>query len=83
MKNSVIIGESEIPDCPDSTNGDYCEVHDKIGLLSYAAAVKGKGPHPTSDSALPLLKIKGDACFGGRALFNNIKFQNYESATTA
>ena len=83
MKNSVIIGESEIPDCPSVTHGDYCDVFDKIGVFSYSTAHAGQEPHPTGASKLPLMKIKKDPCFGGRAIFSNVKFMNFNSATTA
>jgi hypothetical protein len=83
MKDSVLMGESEIPDCPNPTNGDYCELRDKMGLFPFATSHAGKPPHPTGESALPLMKIKKDPAFGGRALFNRVKFANFMSAITA
>jgi hypothetical protein len=83
MKDSVIMGESEIPDCPSSTNGDYCEVRDKMGIFSYTTAHAGKVAHPTGTSALPLMKVKKDPCFGGKAIFNRVKFKDFASSTTA
>jgi len=78
FKDVTIYGETEIPDCPSSDNGDYCFMVDKYGLFPPAAALKGKNAHITGDSALPMYKIKGDASWGGKTSLYNTKFIGFK-----
>jgi hypothetical protein len=65
VTNSFINGETEILDCPSLTNGDYCELYDKMGIYPFSSTYGDRGTYPTSSSALPIYKIKSDAAWGG------------------
>jgi hypothetical protein len=81
VTNSMIYGETEIPDCPSSTNGDYCMMADKFGVWQMAGTYGGRGNHPTSSSALPIYKIKSDGAWGGKSVWRNNTFKYFGAAT--
>jgi hypothetical protein len=76
-----IFGEIEIPDCPVPGNGDYCSAYTKYALFPSTAAVKGKDPHITMASGLPMYKIKANAAWGARAVWNRNKFTGFNTLT--
>jgi hypothetical protein len=82
VENSHIFGESEIPDCPSTTNGDYCMLSDKMGVWQPVSSYGGRGNHPTSSSALPVYKVKSDGAWGGKSVWRNNTFKHF-GATTA
>lgn len=56
---SKIYGETEALDCPDpQRRGDKCYCHNKMGFMLSGGNMKGKKPHITSASSLPMYKIK-------------------------
>lgn len=56
MTENNILGESAIPDCPDTSNGDYCIKIDKVAVVPGGFG-GSKDLHPTSPSKLPYWKI--------------------------
>jgi hypothetical protein len=46
-----------------------------------AGVHKSKDNHPTSSSALPIYKIKGDSAWGPRAVWRNNTFKHFGAAT--
>jgi len=74
-----IFGESESPDCP--TNGGFCRIYDKSGLLSPTGTWAGKDLHIDSASSLPPHKIKSIASWGTKVVFNRMTFKNFNATT--
>jgi hypothetical protein len=77
FKSMTIFGESDIPDCPSQTNGDYCFLTDKYALHPPAAAYIGKENHITMTASLPMYKIKADSAWGGKTRLFNCKFSGF------
>lgn len=78
----IIYGDSEAPDCPSGLKNDFCVQTDKVGVITGAAAYKGKKPHIEGESALPPYKIKGDSAWGGKSVWNRLTFKDYSANTT-
>jgi len=66
LNDNTIFGESEIPDCPSTSNGGYCIFTDKFAVLRPAATLLGKDLHITSAPELPMFKIKTAASWGAK-----------------
>jgi len=81
MNDNFIYGECEIPDCPSISNGDYCLSYNKRGIHPPAAARKGKIPHITAPSSLPMYKIKGGSAWGGRTTLARNTFVGFKPTT--
>ena len=83
MNDNIIYGSSPIPDCPANFNdGDYCVLLDKHGAYPLTGAGKGKTQgHITGISAIPVYKIKEDAIWGVRGVWNRNKFINFQRKT--
>ena len=81
INDNMLYGESEIPDCPDQRNGDYCVIINKRAIHPPASATKGKVPHTTAASSLPLYKIKGDTSWGSKTTLTNNTFTGFNGKT--
>ena len=80
IKENIIMGETLIPDCPDTSNGDYCTKIDKIAMVQGGFAKKAKDLHPTSLSALPFWKYSPHN-FAGLTHFTNNKISDFGGKT--
>lgn len=77
----MIYGESEIPDCIDENNGDWCFQEDKYGITPGHCSVKGKDNHIQAKSSLPPYKLSGDACWGMENEYRNLTFVDFKKET--
>ena len=80
MNDIIVYGDSEILDCP-ADQKDKCFKGDKVGVIPGAVAYGGKSPHITGESALPPYKIKKDASWGGKSVWNRMIFKDYKGST--
>lgn len=81
INDNKIYGESGIPDCPQNGKGGYCIKINKQGLFPPMVNTAGKPNHPTSPSANPYHKVKGDTGWGGVTILNSNEFINFRPTT--
>jgi len=80
IKENTIMGETLIPDCPDTSNGDYCIKLDKFAMVQGGFASGAKDLHPTTPSALPFWKYAPHN-FAGLTHFTNNKISDFGGKT--
>ena len=78
MNNIAIFGESPIEDRVDGVG----KCQDKFGFMLSYFALKPKPPYPRSTVLLPIRKIKSDAAWGGKTLFENVRFIDFPTNNT-
>lgn len=81
MTENTIMGESAIPDCPDSTNGDYCIKIEKVAVVPGGFLTKAKDLHPTKPSKLPYWGKNAGHNWAGLTHFTKNKISNFEGNT--
>lgn len=74
LYDSYIFGETEAQDCP-ADHDCYCAP--KKGLLAFGGNHGGKTPHITSQSALPLRKIKSYGAWAAQTYSKGNTFKNW------
>jgi hypothetical protein len=79
VSENNILGESVIPDCPDSTNGDYCIKINKVAMVPGGHGGK-KDLHPTSPSKFPYWKVAASN-WGGLTHFTKNKVSDFGGKT--
>ena len=79
VTENKILGESAIPDCPDSSNGDYCIKIDKVAVVPGGFG-GGKDLHPTSPSKFPYWKVNAHN-WAGLTHFTNNKISDFGGKT--
>jgi len=81
MSNNHFYGETPIPDCPDSRNGDFCIMEDKYAYLP-GMHTPGVGDlHVTGKSAFPIYNHHSNPTMGGRSVNYGNKFINFNATT--
>jgi hypothetical protein len=80
LTENIIMGETVIPDCPDTSNGDYCIKINKYAVVPGGFAGKAKDLHPTSPSSLPFWKY-GAHNFAGTTHFTKNKISDFGGKT--
>jgi hypothetical protein len=80
LNDNKIYGETPISDCPE--DGSFCKRYDKFGVILSGAAHKGKEPHITGESSLPVHKIKGLASWGTVQKMHRNQFIGFDSKTS-
>lgn len=81
LKNIKIYGESEIPDCVDENNGDFCFQEDKYGVVAGGCHQGGKPVHITKTSPLPPDNLMVDTCFGMENEYEDLEFIDFKKST--
>lgn len=80
LTENIIMGETVIPDCPDTSNGDYCIKIDKYAVVPGGFGKGGKDLHPVSPSALPFWKYTAHN-FVGTTHFSKNKISDFGGKT--
>lgn len=80
LDNNIIMGETVIPDCPDTSNGDYCIKLDKYAMVPGGFGGGAKDLHPTSPSGLPFWKYAPHN-WAGLTHFTNNKISDFGGKT--
>lgn len=81
MTNVTFYGETPIPDCPDSRNGDFCIMEDKYAYFPGMHTPGGDAMHCTGESKFPLYNHHSNPTMGGRTVNYNNKFINFNATT--
>ena len=74
LEDSIFFGESESDDC---STPEQCYCEPKFSFMTASCVNDGKDLHPTSSSALPIWKNKGQGNWGGRFTGNRLTFKNF------
>jgi len=80
IKENIIMGETDIPDCPDTSNGDYCIKIDKWAMIPGGFGGKAKDLHPTMPSDLPFWKYNAHN-WAGLTHFTKNKISDFGGLT--
>lgn len=81
MNDMHLFGESDIPDCPDKTNGDFCFLYPKHAIQQPTTALKPKEVFIITRSGLPMHKLKASASWGGTVKLRNCTFERFKPKT--
>ena len=83
INRAFIYGETEAQDCPDPSKASKCECTDKMGFMLSGGNEKGKKPHITSKSSLPMYKIKSYGAYNVVTNYKDVNFGNFKSNFTS
>ena len=81
MNNNYFYGETPIPDCPNSKNGDFCIMEDKYAYLPGGHFPSKLDYHVTGKSAFPIYNHHGIPTMGGKTIVYGSKFINFNATT--
>lgn len=81
IKDIMVYGEHENPDCPQNGGGGYCHRFNKYGFLTGAGTRGGKDYHIGTMSPLPPNKIKSIATMHTQMEMHNLTFKGFTQKT--
>jgi hypothetical protein len=81
IKDTIVYGEMENPDCPQNGEGGFCHRVNKYGLLTSSGLGAGKDFHIGTTSPLPPHNIMAIATMQTNVEFHNITFRDFYKDT--